>query len=179
MMNKAYGPPPKKEVRFEDIKVSMEPHHSNSSESSVDCDRMEALWTDKSNQLLKKWKFELNEDRAVHDKKAERNKQLFNFMSIPTIILPLSASILQPYIPDPFIISILMLISGLFSCLVTFFDFSSKRSKHAIASNSYSEISINIEEVLATSKRFRTPVDITVRSILLKINAVKSKAPQI
>ena len=152
---------------------------SNGSNSSVDCDREESVWTSKSNELLVKWKTEIDESIIIHDRKAKTNKILYTTMSIPSIVSPVTASILSPYIPDPFITSLLMLISGLFSALVIFLNFSQKQARHERASNSYGEISINIEELLSTSKKFRTPADITIRSFLLKISAIKSKSPPI
>ena len=169
----------KKTVKFDPVVIDVDDEIKINSTSSIDIPRDEALWCHKSNDLIQKWKNEIDKSIKTHDIKAKKNKMMFNCFSIPTIVLPITASILQPHIPNPLIVSIMMLCAGLFSSLVAFLDFSSKKSKHEIASNSYCEISVNIEEILSTSKRFRTPVDITVRTILLKINAVRSKSPPI
>ena len=168
-----------KKVKFDPVLINIDDDVKINSTSSIDIQRDEALWDQKSNDLIKKWKNEIDKSIKIHDIKAKKNKLMFNCFSIPTIVLPITSSILQPHIPNQLIISILMLCAGLFSSLVAFLDFSSKKSRHEIASNSYCEISVNIEEILSTSKRFRTPVDITVRTILLKINAVRSKSPPI
>jgi len=160
-----------------DINVDSPSPPPNSLSSSLDREREEVLWETRNQDLLKKWGVECKTLCKQHKTKAKKNKRMYVIVALPCMIIPITSSIIQPHIQNQFVLSILMLITGVLSTVNTFFNFSAKREKHNEADRLYEELSLGIDEILATKKKHRQAADITLRTTLLKLNHISSISP--
>ena len=151
---------------------------SDSSEELSDISREEMKWNSKNSDLLLKWSLQCSEASEAHGKAAKKFKMLYGWFGLPPILIPIALGILQPYLNDLSIVtSILMVLTGSLSGISTFFDFSQKRSKHEASENSYNELFLKIEAILAIPRRNRNAADVTITEMLFRLNALNAQAP--
>jgi len=147
------------------------------SESS-DVSREEMKWNEKNSDLLRNWSKNCKEALLAHEVKAKKYKKLYAIFGLPSILIPISVGIMQPYLQEnDLIVSLLMVLTGSLSGINTFFDFSRKRSKHLEANAKYSELHIQIQSILAIPKRNREAADVSITKILYQLNSINNMAP--
>ena len=148
------------------------------SDSSDDVSREEMKWNDKNSNLLVQWRDKCSENCIGHGKKAQKYKSLYVWFGLPSVLIPLTIGILQPYLREyEIILSLLMVLSGSFSALTTFFDFSRKRSRHLESENNYNKLDLKIQSILAVPKRNRNACDVTINTCLMTLNSINGQSP--
>lgn len=164
------------------VQIPLTPHPNQrrleDSESSDDVSRSEMKWNSKNSDLLFQWSKQCESSSKMHGLKAKKFKRLYTWFGLPSVLIPLSIGILQPYLKEyDLIISLLMVLSGSFSAVSTFFDFSRKRSKHLEAESNYGELFLKIQSILAVPKKNRNAADVTITEMLFRLNALNGTAP--
>ena len=126
------------------------------SESSSDRHtRSEQEWTSRNSELCHAFYSRACEASQKHHLKFKRWRKVHHALGLPSVILPLVAATLQPYLVDtgnshyPMVLVALMLASAIVSATLAFVDPSKKREAHDQASARYDELSVHIETVLA------------------------------
>ena len=160
-----------------DIKIGVIPENNDYS-ASEDIDRIEGKWNDRSELLLTKWIKHCKLSSELHQKKGKKFKCLYTVFGLPSMIIPLTIGILEPYLKHyDLVISLLMILSAICSGVATFFDFSKKKMNHLHYDSLYADLALNIEKIMATSKAHRQPVDVTMVEIMMKLSEINKNAP--
>ena len=164
-----------KQKRMEEVRLKIDtPENSESSDVS----REEMKWNTKNSDLLLQWSLQSEKASKAHGKKANKFKRLYTWFGLPSVLIPLTIGILQPYLKEyDLLTSLLMVLSGSFSAVTTFFDFSRKRSKHLDSESKYGELFLKIESILAIPKRNRNAADVTITEMLFRLNSLNAQAP--
>ena len=167
---------------LEEVQIPLTPHPKQrrleNSESSDDVSRSEMKWDSKNSDLLFQWSKQCENSSKMHGLAAKKFKHLYTLFGLPSVLIPLSIGILQPYLKEyDLIISLLMVLSGSFSAVSTFFDFGRKRSKHLEAESNYGELFLKIQSILAVPKKNRNAADVTITEMLFRLNALNGTAP--
>ena len=166
-----------KQKRMEQQPLHIRIDTPENSESS-DVSREEMKWNSKNSDLLLQWSLQCAQTSKAHGKRAQRFKKLYTWFGLPSVLIPITIGILQPYVHEyELVISLLMVLSGSFSGISTFFDFSRKRSKHLDSENNYNELFLKIESILAIPKRNRNAADVTITEMLFRLNSLNAMAP--
>ena len=167
----------KKKRRMEEQPLRVQINTPENSESS-DVSRDEMKWYSKNSDLLLNWSLQCEKASKAHGKKANKFKRLYTWFGLPSVLIPLTIGILQPYVKEyDLVTSLLMVLSGSFSAVTTFFDFSRKRSKHLEAESKYGELFLKIQSILAVPKKNRNAADVTITECLMTLNSLNAQAP--
>lgn len=164
-----------KQKRMEQVRLKIDtPENSESSDVS----REEMKWNNKNSDLLLNWSLQCEKASKAHGQKSQRFKKLYAWFGLPSILIPIAIGILQPYLKEyELVTSLLMVLSGSFSAVTTFFDFSRKRSKHLDSESKYNELFLKIQAILAVPKRNRNAADVTITECLMTLNSLNAQAP--
>jgi len=152
------------------------------SDSSSDRhDRIEMEWTSKNSELLHTFGERAHNASKAHGIKTKKWKKIYLCLGIPSVIIPVIAGILQPYLSKDYevILVILMLLSGMLSACLTFINPSQKQERHDNASHKYDVLATNIETILAIPKRNRVQADLTINEYRLKLNHLGEISPSL
>lgn len=144
---------------------------------SLDMEREEMAWNEEIENLLKKYCVECEKVSLKHDIASKRKKKLYYSMSIPSIIIPLLMGFSNQFFGDTHEYSLYSnsygyLLTGIVTGLSTFLNYGGKYIEHSVASNRYSEICFEIENLLVKKKRFRQAADLVLEKYKNKIEAL-------
>lgn len=146
--------------------------------SSLDQDRVEALWDDKQEILFQNWAIDIKLNISKHHKLGKKNKHCHIIFSTPSILIPIILSGLTTIITNPLISSLLLILSGTTSGLCAFFDFSARSIEHHDFENRFINISMEIELELSKSKKDRVAVECFAERIYQQVMSAKVNAPR-
>ena len=150
----------------------------DSDSNSDNTHRIELLWDSKNEQVIEKWGELCKESSFAHGNKAKRFKILHVFIGIPTMILPVvSAVFSQQLTAQPFLLSMLMLLSGGLAAVGQFFDFSNKSAPHYEFEARYIERVNKTESELCKPSARRVAADVFLEHCLSAFNRLCSSAP--
>ena len=140
---------------------------SNSSRDNEN--RSEVLWDSKNEKVIKKWIDEMRNQAKKHYTAGKKQKLLHEWITVPSILIPVIASGLTPLLqPYPYISTGLMLTVGVLTGINGFFNFASKKEKHLSHEGLYSTLIIDIEKELSKHKKDRVAVDVYLENISMK-----------
>ena len=151
----------------------------SSSMMSIDrLDRIEALWTEKNEDLLMQWMENANLDAHKHRRKGTMYKHVYFVMGMLTSTLPVVLSGLTDLIDDHMFTG-LLIFSGVMNACSSFINPSRKSEAHFNAETRYDQIVIKIQRDLTLKKRERPAVDLYLENILNQISRFKEISPPV
>ena len=158
-------------------------NNSNSETSSTSHDdlyRKELLWEKREEKIFIKWLENCRIKSKKHDTKTKICKLKYGICSIPAITIPIIVSGLSSSIScDSTENSILMMITALFTCMNTFFNYGKRQEKHEQYTNKYFELANEIESELSKPKRHRIACDVYMEKIKQKYNNLHATEPNL
>lgn len=173
------------EVKIESPKSEeINRNNSNSEDTSItsqdDLNRKELLWEKREEKIFFKWLENCRIKSKKHDNKSKLCKIKYGVCSIPSITIPIIVSGLSSTIScDSTENSILMMITALFTCINTFFNYGKRQEKHEQYSNKYFELANEIESELSKPKRHRIACDVYMEKIKQKYNNLHATEPNL
>jgi len=167
---------PRQSLRRLAIKRSDSNEHSN---SDKDVTRIDEKYNNENEQLLRKWGNDALETSKLHGKKARRYKTLYNLFGLPSCLIPIILSVIEPYLEFKILFSILLCIVGILNGILIFFDFSKKTILHFEYEAKYSDYSLNMDAILAKKKQFRQPFDVVLTQSMMEMIHLSDSAPPI
>lgn len=173
------------EVKIESPKSEeINRNNSNSEDTSItsqdDLNRKELLWEKREEKIFFKWLENCRIKTKKHDNKSKLCKIKYGICSIPSITIPIIVSGLSSSIScDSTENSILMMITALFTCVNTFFNYGKRQEKHEQYSNKYFELANEIESELSKPKRHRIACDVYMEKIKQKYNNLHATEPNL
>ena len=164
------------------INVMIRSEDQSNADSSVsskdDPNRKELLWEKREEDVVRKWVKDMKEQAKKHYKAGKKNKRLHEWITVPSILIPVIASGLTPLLqPYPYVSTGLMLTVGVLTGVNGFYNFASKKEKHLNYEGLYSVLSIEIEKELCKPKKNRLACDVYLESISMKKTQLDLSAP--
>ena len=157
---------------------TMESNEDNSISSKDDPNRKELLWEKREEDVVRKWVKEMREQAKKHYKAGKKHKILHEWITIPSILIPVISSGLTPLLqPYPYVSTGLMLTVGVLTGINGFYGFASKKERHLNYEGLYSVLSTEIEKELCKPKKNRIACDVYLESISMKKTQLDLSAP--
>jgi hypothetical protein len=144
----------------------------------------ESDWTDQIENLLNKWKSQVNKLSQIHQESGYVVKTRFYRMSIPSIVIPFLMTFLSQNIDEnsqtmKLINGAMFMMTSSLSALVMFFNYGTLFEQHFQYASRYSDIVTRIDSELARRRKFRTPSDVFVTEIKDRIENLNDGSPTI
>lgn len=154
-------------------------HQSNRSDSSEDDDRIEMKWSSKQEEYIEQLRTTCEEKSKLYDVASHKCKKKYNFYSLPTIIIPLVLSVVNPYVEQKYEIvnSVGMAMVSILTGLNTFYNYGKKCERYNEYSSKYSDIVEDIHLEMNKPKRFRVACDLFLERIKTKKGQCDATAP--
>ncbi len=153
-------------------------YDDKSNSSKDDSQRKELLWETREEVVIKKWIEEMKDQSKKHYLAGKKNKKLHEFITLPSIIIPVIASgltpLLQPYV---YVSTGLMLTVGILNGINGFINPAAKKEKHLNYEGLYNELVLDIEKELCKPKSMRIACDVYLEQISLKKANLDLSAP--
>ena len=168
------------QIKIDTPKNNSKSDSSNHLTSVDDLNRKELLWEEREEKIFEKWLKNCKIKSVKHEKKAKICKIKYGMCSIPSITIPIIVSGLSSSIScDSTENSILMMVTALFTCINTFFNYGKRQEKHEQYSNKYFELANEIESELSKPKRHRIACDVYLEKIKQKVNNLYATEPNL
>lgn len=144
----------------------------------------EAPWDQSGEDLIQNWLDTSKQQAAVHRKQGFRLKWLYKFFGVLSII---SASIVFllsniKVSPEKTTDDIVHIVVAFFNLLITnltnFLNYGPKYQLHFEFEGKYSKIAVDLREILATSREYRSPKDRTLAEYKEKVGNLLVNAPE-
>jgi hypothetical protein len=160
------------------LEIDSDSRNSNS-KTSDDVNREQEKWLVNHDTFFKTIMKDCQAVGARHLKISDRNKVIFNVISIPIILLPISVSVFNKFfiLEDDFLRITLLLSLSVLSGLQSYFNFGRKQQLHFDYSHKYAELGLAIEAELLKKKKYRFNVDVFVESIKLRYLNLNRSSP--
>ena len=153
---------------------------STKSNRSVDVERKEEQWTERSENYLKRIKDECQHKANVHSVISHKSKKYYQLTALPITILPLILVNIDYFAPQQKEVQTagLTLVSIL-SGINTLYNWSKKCEAHNTAAGKYADLCVEIEKILVRGKAYRQAWDVTLEKISTKYRELDSAAPYV
>lgn len=138
--------------------------------------RKELLWEEREQNLLLRWKDQMEKQAKLHKKSGRRYKKLYAIFGVPSALIPIITSGLTNFI-SPLTQSILMITTGTLIGISTFFNLGRKYTEHLEFQARYDELARDLEKELAKPKRHRVACDVYMERIYLQFSGLNARAP--
>ena len=154
--------------------------HLWKSESSKDTERFDEQWRDKNELFFNRMKNELLDKSRLHDKISHKNKKLYIYSNIPSIIIPIILTNFALFLKNnDLILSIGMSLVAIINGMNALLNLSKKTEVHNVYAGKYGELAAEIDKILIRSKKYREPFDVILERITMKKNNLDNNAPYI
>ena len=139
----------------------------------------EESWSEQNEKYFLDVKEECENKAFELDKASHTSKKKYNCVSIPSIILPIVFSVVNPYIPEEhnYVNSILLASVSVLNTVNSFYNYGKKCESYSEYSNKYAEVASMIDLELIKGKEFRTSLDVFMERIRTKINNLNTNCP--
>ena len=140
---------------------------------------IEESWSQKNEAYFTDLQGECENKARDLDIASHTAKRKYNAFSIPSIILPIAFSVVNPYIDIEYsyVNSILLASVSVLNTINSFYNYGKKCERYSEYSNKYSEVASMIELELVKAKQFRTSLDVFMERISTKINNLNTNCP--
>ncbi len=155
------------------------PKRHRSSVLSLDrIDRVETIWTEKNEALLKDWMIQSEKAAVKHVSKAKHFKAIYMSLGLLGSVLPIVLSGITDILQDhQVILTTMLIISGVLNGVVSFINPSKKSELHFIAESKFAELSTKIKRDLSMKKSERIACDMYLENIMNLLNRFNSESP--
>lgn len=159
------------------IEVAKEKEYSN---SSKDKGRKELLWEPPEEELIMKWRNEMVNESKKHISKGKYYKRFYILIGIPIIILPLvGSSFSELFKQYPYAEGSIMLLVGILSGIMTFFNFGKRYTLHYTYEHKYKELVYEIDLELHKPRKHRLDCDVFMERYKCKYASLNETAPKV
>jgi len=146
--------------------------------------REEMIWTTKIEKIFLHWSLECKESAKKHNQYAKRTRCYYYLFGIPSVIIPVVMASVNQVLGDKHETSIIInsvgyLLTGTFTGISTFLNFSSKYEKHFYTEIRYNELYTDIQSLLIKPKRNRIAADVAIEQFKLRFEHINEYAPDI
>ena len=163
-------------MKMSQVKIDMDREDS----PSYDVEREEMKWLVSAEVLIKKWKNDAEAQSKLHKKKGRLNKFKYAFFGVPSTLIPIIIAGTNKYMSDyPIVLNALLIMSGVLSGIVSFFNFGARSEKHFIAEVKLVEFVNEIDVMMSKPKRHRVAADVYLQATVDKYNSILENAPDI
>ena len=164
-----------------EICVEIEGDSTDSTKSirSVDIERKEEQWTERSEKYLKQIKDECTHKANVHSVISHKAKRYYQLTALPITILPLILVNIDYFSPQKEIQTAGLTLVSILSGVNTLYNWSKKCENHNTASGKYLDLVTEIEKILVRGKAYRQAWDVTLEKISTKYRELDSSAPYV
>ena len=140
---------------------------------------IEESWTEQNEKYFLDVKEECENKAFELDKASHISKKKYNCVSIPSIILPITFSVINPYIDREYgyVNSILLASVSVLNTVNSFYNYGKKVERYSEYSNKYAEVASMIALELVKGKQFRTSLDVFMERVTTKINNLNTNCP--
>jgi hypothetical protein len=142
-------------------------------------------WTGEIEDLVKRWKDQIEKLSHVHQESGYINRTRFYRLAIPSILLPFAMVLVSQNLyngtndPAHIVDGVAFMLTSILSSLGLFFNYNQVSEVHFQTSARYTDISNRIESELARRRRFRTPSDVFITELKCHIESLGDNAPQL
>ena len=149
--------------------------------SSPDTSRDEMPWENREERFLEALREECIHANNCHDIAAHSAKCKYTVSQLPTIILPLAISTIQPYLVKGYepVNSFAMLTSSVLAGCCTFFNFGKKMQQHNEFAARYRELADTVTTELAKPRKYRVQLDVFMERCTTKKTQLDREAPML
>lgn len=158
-----------------DKKLDITPPSSSSKDDET---RKELLWESREEEVLHKWKDEMYLQSKAHRENGKKYKKLYALCGVPATLIPIVLSSFQNEIDEyPIVQSMLLLATGFFVGISTFFNLGKRFSQHFEYENRYDELAREMDKELSKPKRHRIACDVYMEKMYMKYTGLNKSAP--
>lgn len=149
--------------------------------SSLDDDaRKELLWEKREEDIIMKWIDDCKIRSNKHGKKAKEYKVKYACVGLPSILIPIVLGGLSPVVQCHTLeYSLVLMLAGLFSGCLMFFNFGKKEMEHNTYSNKFFKLLNEVEAELSKPKRHRIACDVYIEKIKNEYNSLVLASPDL
>ena len=131
-----------------------------------DAVRLEESWTVDNEWLLRRWMASWKQQRSAHSAAAGRQRRLSYIIAVPSAALPMLASPLAAAnVMNGPGAALAFACSGLLAALNGIFQFAVTAAGHQDATQHYSELITDTEELLCKGRKYRPDCDLTINDL--------------
>ena len=159
-------------VVAEDILIETTPRSS----SQDNPDRKEVLWRSKLEDLVLRTRDEASTSSSAHGRAAKRARLLYQCFGLPTVLVPLGASVAAQFLPEA-AVTAMMVASGLCAGVNAFLDYGAKSQRHFEYSNRWAELSSSISFEMAKGRADRCAADVFLERLRNRTGALRAAEP--
>ena len=152
-------------------------HTPPSGSSSDDPLRKELLWEEREEIYIRGVAAVCSDKFAKHNTYAGCYRLYYSAYGLPAAVLPLIATAAVEYVPQKYIITILMLGAAICSAVNTFLDFGRKSQKHEDYAGRYGSLVAEIDGQLCRPKVGRIACDVMLERVKERYSALNMTAP--
>ena len=140
---------------------------------------LEEPWTNKLENLVKKWRFHSIKLSELHEKAAYSIRMKHNVFGLPPVFIPLIMTFVSQIVPrDKAIVSgAMFLVSGLSGAVYKWLNLGEQYTLHFQYSARYDDIVTAIDSELSRQPKFRRAADAFVTEIRSKIDHLNQTSP--
>ena len=152
---------------------------SKKTSESVDREREEQPWTEKSEKFIRKIQQDCMDKAHAYDKASRSSKNKYTRYALPGVVLPIVMSVVSPHLPPDYkyVDGIALASIAVLNGLSTFFNFGKKFSQYNEFAGKYSDLASYIEVEMSKPKRFRTALDVYLERCSVRKGDLDGNAP--
>lgn len=140
-------------------------------------------WTVEIEELVKHWKDQTEKLANVHQQSGYINKTRYYRLAIPSILIPFVMTLVSQNLytgsndPAHIVDGVMFMTTSILSALTMFFNYGPICEEHFQTSSRYTDISNRIDSELARRRKFRTPSDVFITELKIRIESLADVAP--
>jgi hypothetical protein len=154
----------------------------HTSHSVIERQEQSNEWTDAIENLITRWKDQVEKLSYVHQEAGYIVKTRFYRFAIPSILIPFIMIFVSQIVPSEG--NILRILDGAMflttsgcSAFLTFSNYGTLSEQHFQYSARYNDIVTRIESELVKRRKYRTPTDVFITELKCRIESLNDNAP--
>ena len=161
-------------IEMETIPESTSP---SKRESLDDPFRREMLWRPVLESLVIKIRDEADETSRAHRMAAKKARKLYHVFGIPTVLIPLTGSMVATYLPQV-AVTALLLVTSVCGALSSFLALGARTQLHFEYSARWSDLANSVKYELAKSRADRCAADVFIERLRNQTTSLRASEPQ-
>lgn len=171
------------EIEDDDIEqqqIKSKACHSNSTATATATE-----WTTDIEELIKRWKDQIEKLAHVHQESGYINKTRYYRLAIPSILIPFVMTLVSQNLytgtndTSHIVDGVMFMLTSILSSLSLFFNYNQMSESHFQISARYTDITNRIDSELARRRKFRTPSDVLITELKCRIESLNDAGPNL
>jgi len=146
-------------------------------ESLDDPFRREMLWRPVLESLVIKIRDEADETSRAHRMAAKKARKLYHVFGIPTVLIPLTGSMVATYLPQV-AVTALLLVTSVCGALSSFLALGARTQLHFEYSARWSDLANSVKYEMAKSRADRCAADVFIERLRNQTTSLRASEPQ-